>query len=144
MFQRGLEGYTKTLGANHPLTITTVNKLRLFSDSQLPSGWEAAEGKPNYIDHDMKATTWVNPSQPRGGSLLSGWEARLVPGGRIYSIDKRTTWDLPHSAQEQIIEKHQFRGGIGRSANRVFETHPFFAALRASNHSTNTQLMDVD
>ena len=86
----------------------------------LPAGWEeryTAEGRPYYVDHNNRTTTWLDPrresvvrvigpsggaSQPQSisqlGPLPSGWEMRLTPSSRIYFINhntKMTTWDDP-------------------------------------------------
>lgn len=88
----------------------------------LPAGWEqrlTPEGRPYYVDHNTRATTWVDPrrqqyvrmSDPRSttnqvsvhqqpvsqlGALPSGWEMRLTNTARVYFVDhntKTTTWD---------------------------------------------------
>jgi hypothetical protein len=91
------------------------------SDS-LPAGWEeryTPEGRPYYLDHKTRTTTWVNPGRqntirvlgPKGqstslqpqtisqlGPLPSGWEMRLTPTARVYFVDHNTktvTWDDP-------------------------------------------------
>jgi E3 ubiquitin-protein ligase NEDD4 len=88
----------------------------------LPAGWEqrlTPEGRPYYVDHNTRATTWVDPrrqqfvrmTDPRSstnqvavhqqpvsqlGALPSGWEMRLTNTARVYFVDhntKTTTWD---------------------------------------------------
>ena len=88
----------------------------------LPAGWEqrlTPEGRPYYVDHNTRVTTWVDPrrqqyvrvADPRGatsqvavqqqpvsqlGALPSGWEMRLTNTARVYFVDhntKTTTWD---------------------------------------------------
>lgn len=88
----------------------------------LPSGWEeryTPEGRPYYVDHNTRTTTWVDPRRqtvirvmgPNGqntalqpqtisqlGPLPSGWEMRLTSTARVYFVDhntKTTTWDDP-------------------------------------------------
>lgn len=88
----------------------------------LPAGWEerfTPEGRPYYVDHNTRTTTWVDPrrqtivrvmgpngasttAQPQSisqlGPLPSGWEMRLTSTARIYFVDhntKTTTWDDP-------------------------------------------------
>jgi E3 ubiquitin-protein ligase NEDD4 len=88
----------------------------------LPSGWEeryTPEGRPYYVDHNTRTTTWVDPRRqtiirvmgPGGqgsnlqpqtisqlGPLPSGWEMRLTSTARVYFVDhntKTTTWDDP-------------------------------------------------
>jgi E3 ubiquitin-protein ligase NEDD4 len=88
----------------------------------LPAGWEeryTPEGRPYYVDHNTRTTTWVDPRRqaivrvmgPSGqhtslqsqtisqlGPLPSGWEMRLTATARVYFVDhntKTTTWDDP-------------------------------------------------
>ncbi|KAH9967967.1 hypothetical protein BC827DRAFT_460586 [Russula dissimulans] len=88
----------------------------------LPAGWEerhTPEGRPYYVDHNTRTTTWVDPRRqtnirvmgPNGQStslqpqdisqldpLPSGWEMRLTSTMRVYFIDhntKTTAWDDP-------------------------------------------------
>jgi len=87
----------------------------------LPNGWEeryTPEGRPYYVDHNTRTTTWVDPRRqtiirvmgPNGqgstqpqtisqlGPLPSGWEMRLTSTARVYFVDhntKTTTWDDP-------------------------------------------------
>ncbi|KAF9331883.1 hypothetical protein BG006_005257 [Podila minutissima] len=108
----------------------------------LPAGWEqrlTPEGRPYYVDHNTRATTWVDPrrqqyvrmSDPRSstnqvavhqqpvsqlGALPSGWEMRLTNTARVYFVDhntKTTTWDdprLPSSLDQSVPQyKRDFR-----------------------------------
>ncbi|KAG0263617.1 hypothetical protein BG011_008467 [Mortierella polycephala] len=108
----------------------------------LPAGWEqrlTPEGRPYYVDHNTRATTWVDPrrqqyvrmSDPRNatsqvsvhqqpvsqlGALPSGWEMRLTNTARVYFVDhntKTTTWDdprLPSSLDQNVPQyKRDFR-----------------------------------
>ncbi|KAG0308263.1 E3 ubiquitin-protein ligase pub1, partial [Dissophora globulifera] len=108
----------------------------------LPAGWEqrlTPEGRPYYVDHNTRATTWVDPrrqqyvrmSDPRSstnqvavhqqpvsqlGPLPSGWEMRLTNTARVYFVDhntKTTTWDdprLPSSLDQSVPQyKRDFR-----------------------------------
>ncbi|KAG9489389.1 hypothetical protein GDO78_005398 [Eleutherodactylus coqui] len=81
----------------------------------LPKGWEmrhAPSGRPFYINHMTKTTTWEDPRlkipvhlRPRPpldlldlGPLLPGWEERTHTDGRVFYIDhntKRTQWEDP-------------------------------------------------
>ncbi|EJU05358.1 HECT-domain-containing protein [Dacryopinax primogenitus] len=86
----------------------------------LPQGWEqrfTAEGRPYYVDHNNRTTSWQDPRRPvfrpqgtpaetvgasssssQLGPLPSGWEMRLTASNRIYFVDhntKTTTWDDP-------------------------------------------------
>ncbi|KAL5526560.1 hypothetical protein ACEPAF_8284 [Sanghuangporus sanghuang] len=106
----------------------------------LPAGWEerfTPEGRPYYVDHTTRTTTWVDPrrqtivrvmgpngttttAQPQSisqlGPLPSGWEMRLTSTARIYFVDhntKTTTWDdprLPSSLDQNVPQyKRDFR-----------------------------------
>jgi hypothetical protein len=106
----------------------------------LPAGWEeryTPEGRPYYVDHNTRTTTWVDPRRqtiirvmgPNGqstslqpqtisqlGPLPSGWEMRLTSAARVYFVDhntKTTTWDdprLPSSLDANVPQyKRDFR-----------------------------------
>ncbi len=109
---------------------------------ELPSGWEqrhTPEGRPYFVDHNTRTTTWVDPRRQQyirmyggqaanGGSsiqqqpvsqlgpLPSGWEMRLTNTARVYFVDhntKTTTWDdprLPSSLDQNVPQyKRDFR-----------------------------------
>lgn len=92
----------------------------------LPHNWEVrytSEGRPYYVDHNTRTTTWVDPrrtqqvhvdlnghpNSPRNlqnlrhsvthlGPLPSGWEMRLTNKGKVYFVDhntRTTTWEDP-------------------------------------------------
>lgn len=87
----------------------------------LPAGWEeraTPEGRPYFVDHRTRATTWVDPRRqqvglrqqqssaalpsqvpnPQLGPLPSGWEMRITSAERIYFVDhntRTTSWDDP-------------------------------------------------
>ncbi|XP_069838556.1 E3 ubiquitin-protein ligase NEDD4 isoform X2 [Dendropsophus ebraccatus] len=81
----------------------------------LPKGWEmrhAPSGRPFYINHVTKTTTWEDPRlkipvqlRPKPpidvsdlGPLPPGWEERTHSDGRVFYIDhntKRTQWEDP-------------------------------------------------
>ncbi|KFV55853.1 E3 ubiquitin-protein ligase NEDD4, partial [Gavia stellata] len=81
----------------------------------LPKGWEvrhAPNGRPFFIDHNTKTTTWEDPrlktsAHPRRktsldpvdlGQLPPGWEERTHTDGRIFFINhntKKTQWEDP-------------------------------------------------
>ncbi|KAM6987025.1 E3 ubiquitin-protein ligase NEDD4-like [Aplochiton taeniatus] len=83
--------------------------------SFLPPGWEmriAPNGRPFFIDHNSKVTTWEDPrlkypvhmraknSLDPGdlGPLPPGWEERVHADGRTFYIDhntKNTQWEDP-------------------------------------------------
>lgn len=108
---------------------------------ELPPGWEqrwTPEGRPYFVDHNTRTTTWVDPrrqqyirmygGQSNGngqiqqqpvsqlGPLPSGWEMRLTNTARVYFVDhntKTTTWDdprLPSSLDQNVPQyKRDFR-----------------------------------
>ncbi|KAF8162997.1 hypothetical protein B0H34DRAFT_303508 [Crassisporium funariophilum] len=104
-----------------PAAIAT-NTATTAGSGSLPNGWEeryTPEGRPYYVDHNTRTTTWVDPRRqtiirvmgPGGqgsglqpqtisqlGPLPSGWEMRLTSTARVYFVDhntKTTTWDDP-------------------------------------------------
>jgi E3 ubiquitin-protein ligase NEDD4 len=107
---------------------------------ELPPLWEqrhTPEGRPYFVDHNTRTTTWVDPrrqqyirmyggqnanntiqQQPVSqlGPLPSGWEMRLTNTARVYFVDhntKTTTWDdprLPSSLDQNVPQyKRDFR-----------------------------------
>ncbi|OWB70163.1 hypothetical protein B5S33_g4444 [[Candida] boidinii] len=104
---------------------------------ELPAGWEqrfTPEGRPYYVDHNTRTTTWVDPRRQQFvksfgnnnsysaqrltamGPLPSGWEMRLANTSRVYFVDhntKTTTWDdprLPSSLDNDVPQyKRDFR-----------------------------------
>ncbi|CAO3678688.1 unnamed protein product [Umbelopsis vinacea] len=115
------------------------NNTTTAGNGPLPSGWEmrtTAEGRPYFVDHTTRTTTWVDPRrqqyirtlgpgqnnqvqvQPVSqlGPLPSGWEMRLTSTARVYFVDhntKTTTWDdprLPSSLDQNVPQyKRDFR-----------------------------------
>lgn len=109
-----------TPASTAPAQISTGGATTAGSGS-LPNGWEeryTPEGRPYYVDHNTRTTTWVDPRRqtiirvmgPNGqgsvqpqtisqlGPLPSGWEMRLTSTARVYFVDhntKTTTWDDP-------------------------------------------------
>ncbi|KAG5639612.1 hypothetical protein H0H81_010814 [Sphagnurus paluster] len=106
--------------ATTPAAISSGNTTA--GTGSLPNGWEeryTPEGRPYYVDHNTRTTTWVDPRrqtiirvmgptgqgsnlQPQSisqlGPLPSGWEMRLTSTARVYFVDhntKTTTWDDP-------------------------------------------------
>ncbi|KAI1315520.1 hypothetical protein EDD11_000701 [Mortierella claussenii] len=126
-------------GAGHaPVSLNSTTA----GSGPLPAGWEqrlTPEGRPYYVDHNTRSTTWVDPrrqqyvrmSDPRSstnqvavhqqpvsqlGPLPSGWEMRLTNTARVYFVDhntKTTTWDdprLPSSLDQSVPQyKRDFR-----------------------------------
>uniref|UniRef100_A0A671YN72 E3 ubiquitin-protein ligase n=1 Tax=Sparus aurata TaxID=8175 RepID=A0A671YN72_SPAAU len=92
-----------------------------YESGFLPAGWEvrsAPSGRPFFIDHNTKTTTWEDPrlkipvQQRRRASLdpsdlgvlPPGWEERVHTDGRIFYIDHSTTtqWDDPRLQNSAI------------------------------------------
>uniref|UniRef100_A0AAQ4RMS3 HECT-type E3 ubiquitin transferase n=1 Tax=Gasterosteus aculeatus aculeatus TaxID=481459 RepID=A0AAQ4RMS3_GASAC len=89
----------------------------------LPAGWEvrsAPSGRPFFINHTTKTTTWEDPRHPTVpvqvrnrpsldpsdlGPLPPAWEERIHTDGRIFYIDhntKITQWDDPRLQNSAI------------------------------------------
>ncbi|XP_013792234.2 E3 ubiquitin-protein ligase NEDD4-like [Limulus polyphemus] len=102
--------------------------LRISSEG-LPAGWTmqiAPSGRIFFIDHNSKATTWVDPRTGRPssfpnqnnvpnkpkfesvddlGPLPEGWEERVHTDGRIFFIDhntRTTQWEDPRMSNPNI------------------------------------------
>uniref|UniRef100_A0A8C4F3K8 E3 ubiquitin-protein ligase n=1 Tax=Dicentrarchus labrax TaxID=13489 RepID=A0A8C4F3K8_DICLA len=93
-----------------------------YESGFLPTGWEvrsAPNGRPFFIDHNTKTTTWEDPRlkipvQKRRrasldpsdlGPLPPGWEERVHTDGRIFYIDhntRTTQWDDPRLQNSAI------------------------------------------
>jgi E3 ubiquitin-protein ligase NEDD4 len=109
-------------GGAQPAVIGAGGNATTAGTGSLPAGWEeryTPEGRPYYVDHNTRTTTWVDPRRqtiirvmgPNGqntglqpqtisqlGPLPSGWEMRLTSTARVYFVDhntKTTTWDDP-------------------------------------------------
>jgi len=120
--------------------LAASNNITTAGTGSLPAGWEeryTPEGRPYYVDHNTRTTTWVDPRRqtilrvmgPNGqntalqpqaisqlGPLPSGWEMRLTSTARVYFVDhntKTTTWDdprLPSSLDANVPQyKRDFR-----------------------------------
>ncbi|KAF8969807.1 ubiquitin-protein ligase [Flammula alnicola] len=132
-------GQATTSQTEAPAAISTGTATTAGSGS-LPNGWEeryTPEGRPYYVDHNTRTTTWVDPRRqtiirvmgPNGqgsglqpqtisqlGPLPSGWEMRLTSTARVYFVDhntKTTTWDdprLPSTLDSNVPQyKRDFR-----------------------------------
>lgn len=130
---------SSSLNTTQPTPPTGQNNMTTAGSGPLPPGWEmrtTAEGRPYFVDHNTRTTTWVDPRrqqyintigpgsnlqvqvQPVSqlGPLPSGWEMRLTSTGRVYFVDhntKTTTWDdprLPSSLDQNVPQyKRDFR-----------------------------------
>jgi len=107
----------------------------------LPAGWEerhTPEGRPYFVDHNTRTTTWVDPRrqtlvrmlgrdgnslsvQPQTvsqlGPLPSGWEMRLTSTARVYFVDhntKTTTWDDPRLPSTLDMNVPQYKRDFRR------------------------------
>uniref|UniRef100_A0A8C3AYD0 E3 ubiquitin-protein ligase n=1 Tax=Cyclopterus lumpus TaxID=8103 RepID=A0A8C3AYD0_CYCLU len=92
----------------------------------LPAGWEvrsAPSGRPFFINHNTKTTTWEDPRHPKIpvhmrkrpsldpsdlGPLPPGWEERIHTDGRIFYID--------HSAYDYADIPNRFELKLRRNA----------------------------
>lgn len=126
--------------ATPPSAALPTSNATVAGSGTLPHGWEeryTPEGRPYYVDHNTRTTTWVDPRrqtiirvmgqngqgsqlQPQTisqlGPLPSGWEMRLTATARVYFVDhntKTTTWDdprLPSSLDANVPQyKRDFR-----------------------------------
>ncbi|XP_036590826.1 E3 ubiquitin-protein ligase NEDD4 isoform X4 [Trichosurus vulpecula] len=102
------------------ITTSDSSQLSLNQQSELerkflPKGWEvrhAPNGRPFFIDHNTKTTTWEDPrlkipahlrrktslDSADLGPLPPGWEERIHTDGRVFYINhniKRTQWEDP-------------------------------------------------
>lgn len=130
-------------GRGSPSNATTIlaTGATTAGTGELPPLWEqrhTPEGRPYFLDHNTRTTTWVDPrrqqyirmyggpnttnggiqQQPVSqlGPLPSGWEMRLTNTARVYFVDhntKTTTWDdprLPSSLDQNVPQyKRDFR-----------------------------------
>ncbi|KAJ3937091.1 MAG: hypothetical protein NXY57DRAFT_982535 [Lentinula lateritia] len=98
-----------------PSTTQSTSPPSEYNDVHLPLGWEerrTPEGRPYFVDHTTRTTTWVDPRRTLNqstvapatnvnsnlGPLPSGWEMRLTSTGRVYFVDhntRTTSWDDP-------------------------------------------------
>ncbi|XP_058804141.1 E3 ubiquitin-protein ligase NEDD4 isoform X2 [Phymastichus coffea] len=105
-----------------------IESPRALNGEGLPPGWSmqlAPNGRMFFIDHNERATTWVDPrtgrpssipwhnvpsATPRNdidqvGPLPEGWEERVHSDGRIFFIDhntRTTQWEDPRLSNPQI------------------------------------------
>ena len=101
-----------------PVLPNQTNPDGTYADVPLPLGWEerrAADGRPYFVDHHTRTTTWHDPRRTgvegalaassrmerraaQVGPLPSGWEMRMTSTRRVYFVDhttRTTTWDDP-------------------------------------------------
>lgn len=125
--------------APHDVSAQAPAVAAITGTGELPAGWEqrhTPEGRPYFVDHNTRTTTWVDPRRNQfvrvyGGAnnastvqqmpsalgpLPSGWEMRLTNTARVYFVDhntKTTTWDdprLPSSLDQNVPQyKRDFR-----------------------------------
>ncbi|KIL68638.1 hypothetical protein M378DRAFT_100385 [Amanita muscaria Koide BX008] len=138
LLEANTNSYRSPAPAAQSTIISTGNTTT--GNGTLPHGWEeryTPEGRPYYVDHNTRTTTWVDPRRqtvirvmgPSGqgaalqsqniaqlGALPSGWEMRLTSTARVYFVDhntKTTTWDdprLPSTLEANVPQyKRDFR-----------------------------------
>ena len=83
------------------------------AQQELPSNWEmrtTENGRPFFIDHATRTTTWVDPRPTAQQELPSNWEKRTADNGRPFIIDHATqTWwwvDPPPTAQQDLADEY--------------------------------------
>ncbi|KAL1926541.1 hypothetical protein VTP01DRAFT_5662 [Rhizomucor pusillus] len=133
------QGQQQQQSSRNPDVLALQHNMTTAGSGPLPPGWEmrtTPEGRPYFVDHNTRITTWVDPRrqqyistigpgsnlqvqvQPVSqlGPLPSGWEMRLTSTGRVYFVDhntKTTTWDdprLPSSLDQNVPQyKRDFR-----------------------------------
>ncbi|KAF8334171.1 uncharacterized protein EI90DRAFT_3121511 [Cantharellus anzutake] len=161
-------GATAVVGANGPQTTT--------GSGPLPAGWEerhSLEGRPYYVDHNTRTTTWVDPRRqalvrtlgPDGnevtvqrqpisqlGPLPSGWEMRLTSTARVYFVDhntKTTTWDdprLPSSLDQSVPQSKRdfYRKLIYFRSQREMRSQPGNCQIKVRrNHIFKDSYADI-
>ena len=127
---------------------------------ELPPGWEmrwTPEGRPYFVDHNTRTTTWVDPrrqqyirmyggnsangiiqQQPVSqlGPLPSGWEMRLTNTARVYFVDhntKTTTWDDPRLPSSLDLNVPQYKRDFRRKLI-YFRSQPAMRILSGQCH----------
>lgn len=122
MLEAGIARQGSTTANTAAAALAASQNVTTSGAGPLPAGWEeryTPEGRPYYVDHNTRTTTWVDPRRqtiirvmgPNGqntalqpqtisqlGPLPSGWEMRLTSTARVYFVDhntKTTTWDDP-------------------------------------------------
>lgn len=111
---------------------------------QLPPGWELrldAQGRPYYVDHNRRRTTWLLEQQP----LPPGWEERVDERGRVYYVDhnsRTTTWTPPTAAHLSNVANWQNQYARSHSLFNQFE-HRFLpqtdANAQANGNSNSSE-----
>ena len=120
-----------TQASEEILTPNTTNADGTYADVRLPLGWEerrAADGRPYFVDHHTRTTTWNDPRRTSAsaaaatttalanraalGPLPSGWEMRMTSTRRIYFVDhntRTTTWDDPRLPSAVDADAPQYK-----------------------------------
>ncbi|KAH9954579.1 hypothetical protein BC827DRAFT_1379414 [Russula dissimulans] len=120
-----------TQATEETLTPNTTNADGSYADVRLPVGWEerrTAEGRPYFVDHHTRTTTWHDPRRASAsaaaattvaianraalGPLPSGWEMRMTSTRRIYFVDhntRTTTWDDPRLPSAVDADAPQYK-----------------------------------
>ncbi len=95
--------------------------------AELPENWEqhfTPNGRPFYVDHKNRTTSWIHPNAQASGSLITpkglappetdlhcvlsdipkGWEVRVSEDGRPYYVNhilKTTQWEHPRLGEAE-------------------------------------------
>jgi hypothetical protein len=110
-------------------TYSAISNIQTNTKSILPPGWEERKdikGRPYFVNHITKSTTWIHPDDPTeisGGQTYSaisniqtntksvlppGWEERKDIKGRPYFVNhitKSTTWVHPHKSNQMYRQQ---------------------------------------
>ncbi|KAJ7175923.1 hypothetical protein C8R46DRAFT_1080052 [Mycena filopes] len=124
----------------NPAAAAPTPQTGAYADVPLPLGWEerrTPEGRPYFVDHQTRTTTWVDPrragiapppvpaaatANSNLGPLPSGWEMRLTSTGRVYFVDhntKTTAWDDPRAPTNLDDSAPQYKRDYRRKVMRV-------------------------
>ncbi|KAH9967971.1 hypothetical protein BC827DRAFT_1152318 [Russula dissimulans] len=113
----------------------------IAGSGSLPPGWEerhTAKGRPYFVDHNTRMTSWVDPRRQvmtrvmssNGqnitlkrqtisdlGPLPSGWELRLTNSDKVYFVDhntETTTWEDPRLPLPRDVNVPQYKQDFRR------------------------------
>lgn len=110
-------------------------------DMPLPQYWEMRteqNGRPYYVDHLAKTTSWERPAP-----LPSGWERRMdTRYNRVYYVDhntRTTTWSPPNAQMMNNINQYQsWRNANSGAAAQSAHANRFLFIPGAGETGANT------
>lgn len=101
----------------------------------MPPGFEMRfdqSGRPYYVDHNTKTTSWERPHP-----LPSGWEKRTDERGRVYYVDhntRTTTWQRPNADMMNNLQNfQQWRQNQNRQMDQLVGRFLFPQSTTASD-----------